>query len=34
MPAGFPEDVEVFVEYNSVAIRVTLLDKNSKFESF
>ena len=34
MPAGFPEDVEVSVEYNSVAIRVTLLDKNSKFESF
>ena len=33
MPAGFPEDVEVSVEYNSVAIRVTLLDKNSKFES-
>ena len=34
MPAGFPEDVEVSVVYNSVAIRVTLLDKNSKFESF
>lgn len=34
MPAGFPEDVEVSVEYNSVAIRVTLLDKNNKFESF
>ena len=34
MPAGFPEDVEVSVEYNSVAIRVTLQDKNSKFESF
>ena len=34
MPAGFPEDVEVSVEYNSVAIRVTLLDKNTKFESF
>ena len=34
MPAGFPEDIEVSVEYNSVAIRVTLLDKNSKFESF
>lgn len=34
MPAGFPEDVEVSVEYNSIAIRVTLLDKNSKFESF
>jgi hypothetical protein len=34
MPAGFPDDVEVSVEYNSVAIRVTLLDKNSKFESF
>jgi len=34
MSAGFPEDVEVSVEYNSVAIRVTLLDKNSKFESF
>ena len=34
MPAGFPEDVEVSVEYNSVAIRVTLLVKNSKFESF
>ena len=34
MPAGFPEDVEVSVEYNSVAIRVTLLDKNSKLESF
>ena len=34
MPAGFPEDVEVSVEHNSVAIRVTLLDKNSKFESF
>ena len=33
MPAGFPEDVEVSVEYNSIAIRVTLLDKNSKFES-
>jgi hypothetical protein len=34
MPAGFPEDVEVSVEYNSIAIRVTLLDKNNKFESF
>lgn len=34
MPAGFPEDVEVSVEYNSVAIRVTLIDKNTKFESF
>lgn len=34
MPAGFPEDIEVSVEYNSVAIRVTLLDKNTKFESF
>lgn len=34
MPAGFPEDIEVSVEYNSIAIRVTLLDKNSKFESF
>ena len=34
MPAGFPENVEVSVEYNSIAIRVTLLDKNSKFESF
>lgn len=34
MPTGFPEDIEVSVEYNSVAIRVTLLDKNSKFESF
>lgn len=34
MPAGFPEDVEVSVEYNSIAIRVTLLDKNTKFESF
>lgn len=34
MPAGFPEDIEVSVEYNSVAIRVTLLDKNNKFESF
>lgn len=34
MPAGFPEDVEVSVEYNSIAIRVTLIDKNTKFESF
>ncbi len=34
MPAGFPEDVEVSVEYNSVAIRETLIDKNTKFESF
>lgn len=34
MPAGFPEDIEVSVEYNSVAIRVTLIDKNTKFESF
>ncbi|MBQ6561930.1 MAG: hypothetical protein IJL84_06245 [Paludibacteraceae bacterium] len=34
MPAGFPEDIEVSVEYNSVAIRVTLIDKNNKFESF
>ncbi len=34
MPASFPEDIEVSVEYNSVAIRVTLIDKNTKFESF
>lgn len=34
MPADFPEDIEVSVEYNSVAIRVTLIDKNTKFESF
>lgn len=34
MPAGFPEDIEVSVEYNSVAIRVSLIDKNTKFESF
>lgn len=34
MPADFPEDVEAVVEYNSIAIRVTLVDKNNKFESF
>ena len=34
MPSDFPEDVEAVVEYNSIAIRVTLVDKNNKFESF
>ena len=34
MPADFPEDVEAVVEYNSIAIRVTLVDKNNKLESF
>lgn len=38
MPADFPEDVEVSVEYRNYpfydAVIVTLIDKNNKFESF
>lgn len=38
MPADFPEDVEVSVEYRNYpfydAVIVILIDKNNKFESF
>lgn len=36
MPTNFPEDIEVSVEYSTFAntIRVTLISKDNRFESF
>ncbi len=36
MPTDFPEDIEVSIEYSTFAntIRVTLLGKDNRFESF